>query len=91
MKARNYSVILQERKRQELAEATQEGFMLAGALYGVALNNLYNFGAGRLEAVEKEAQRLWDEYFLEDMELAAHSLVKRLEQIRGKDHVDKKM
>ena len=78
----SYAQQLQDRKREEIAAAMQEGMDLAGSLYAVALNNLYGFGAQRLAEVEKEAQRLWDEEFMADIETASYGLARRLEQIR---------
>ena len=73
------------KKKQETANAMQEGMTFAGGLYAVALNNLYGFGAKRLQEVEREAQRLWDEEFGADIEAASYSLAKRLRQIRGEE------
>lgn len=81
----SYALKLKHQKMKELQNSTQDGFMLAGCLIAVSLNNLYGFGKDRLEAVEKEANRILEEEFSGDKEKAAYDLVRRIEQIRGKD------
>lgn len=81
----SYALKLKQKKMQEQYDSAQEGFMLSGCLIAVALNNLYGFGKDRLEAVEKEANRILEEEFGGDKEKASYDLVRRLDQIRGKD------
>ena len=81
----SYALKLKQKKMQEQYDSAQGGFMLAGRLIAVALNNLYGFGKDRLEAVEKEANRILEEEFGGDKEKASYDLVRRLDQIRGKD------
>lgn len=81
----SYAEQLQLKKQAEIAEAMQQGMTFGGCLYAVALNNLFGFGADRLLKLEKEAQRLMDEEFGRDIELASYRMIHRMEQIRGKD------
>lgn len=81
----SYALKLKQKKMQEQYDSSQGGFMLAGCLIAVALNNLYGFGKDRLEAVEKESNRILEEEFGGDKEKASYDLVRRLDQIRGKD------
>ena len=74
-------------KRQaQIDEAVNDGFLLGTCLCVVALNEKFGFGAKRIETLETEVQRIWNEEFQNgDMEVAAVGLKKRIEQIRGED------
>lgn len=74
-------------KRQaEIDNAVNDGFLLGTCLCVVALNEKFGFGAKRIETLENEVQRIWDEEFQNgDMEIAAEGLKTRIEQIRGED------
>lgn len=80
-----YAVKLQLKKNKEIANAHADAFTFCGNLIAIALNNLYGFGKDRLTAVEKEAQRILEEEFGDDPEVAAYGMKRRIEQIRGKD------
>ena len=80
-----YAVKLQAKKNKEIANAHADAFTFCGNLIAIALNNLYGFGKDRLTAVEKEAQRILEEEFGDDPEVAAYGMKRRIEQIRGKD------
>lgn len=77
-----YAIELQRKKLEREAECTKGGFDFAMMLVAVALNNIDGFGKDRLEALEKECQRLMDEEFGPDPEAAAIQLAHRLQQIK---------
>lgn len=79
-----YAVKLQQKKQEELADATAQGFMLGTQIAVVALNNVFGFGYDRLKKLEAEMNRIWIEEFCRDMETASYGLSKRIEQIGGK-------
>lgn len=77
-----YAVELQRKRMERDAGCTKSGFDFAMMLVAVALNNIDHFGKDRLEAVEKECQRLMDEEVGPDPEFASNQLRRRIDQIR---------
>lgn len=78
-----YAVELQRKKLVHDADQVKQGYNFAMMLVAVALNNIDHFGKDRLDVLEKECQRLMDEEFGRDNELAASQLRRRLDQIRA--------
>ena len=78
-----YALQLARKKVEREIELNKEGVQFGLDLCVVALNNVYGFGRERLERLEREVNRLLEEEFGHDLELAAEGLARRIEQIRG--------
>lgn len=84
-----YALKLAAQRTAREVQAHQDGAQFALNLCAVALNNVYGFGRERLERLERlerEVNRLLEEEFGHDLELAAEGLARRIEQIRGENH-----
>lgn len=81
-----YAQKLAAQRTAREVQAHQDGAQFALNLCAVALNNIYGFGRERLERLEQEVNRLLEEEFGHDLELAAEGLTRRIEQIRGENH-----
>lgn len=85
-----YASRLERKKRQEICNASKEGFDFAMQVIVVALNNLFGFGKERIEQLEKELNRLMEEEFGTDIEAASYGLARRIRQIRGGKEEERK-
>lgn len=81
-----YAIELQRKRLVRDADQVKQGYNFAMLLVSVALNNIDHFGAKRLDALEKECQRLMDEEVGPDPEFASSQLLRRIKQIREENH-----
>jgi hypothetical protein len=74
---------LQSAKQQGYLQGVAESREVTEALWAVALNEKFHFGANRIAEVKNEADELWKTEIQGNAEMGARHLVQRLDQIQG--------